>query len=302
MGFVLLISYNLFLIQSISYNIATIAMYGNLIYGYSYFPVLFYLYFRSIKGKIERKDFALLCIPFLFISARLFVIPSSTVGSIIGAIVFLVFMLLAHREFVSIEGFSKFQVRRLQLFALLTYVHVTLDLGMILTEQFFPNQSVSNFFYTNIHYPLLYTYFFVFSVFLITDIPQLKQFFRSKELIKNLHDLKGYPEQIELRMREFKPYLKPDVTLETVANQFEINKNTITRVLQVHFNSNFSQYLNKWRVEEFIERSKDDSSKKYDLVGLSKECGFASKASFYRVFKQIKGQTPSEYLENMETN
>ena len=42
-GLVLLISYNLFLIQGISPQVAEIAKYGNLIYGYLYFPVLLFL-------------------------------------------------------------------------------------------------------------------------------------------------------------------------------------------------------------------------------------------------------------------
>ena len=39
--------------------------------------------------------------------------------------------------------------------------------------------------------------------------------------------------------------------------------------------------------------------KTLNMEAISTACGFSSKATFYRLFKQRMGQTPSEYLEEL---
>jgi len=37
------------------------------------------------------------------------------------------------------------------------------------------------------------------------------------------------------------------------------------------------------------------------LLGIAMECGFNSKASFNRIFKQLAGQTPTEYINTRKS-
>lgn len=38
------------------------------------------------------------------------------------------------------------------------------------------------------------------------------------------------------------------------------------------------------------------------FLGLAKDCGFNSEASFYRIFKKTVGLTPKQYLEKHTSN
>jgi len=54
--------------------------------------------------------------------------------------------------------------------------------------------------------------------------------------------------------------------------------------------------VNTYRVDEFIALAKKDTDKNFNLLGLAFEAGFNSKSSFNQVFKKIKGQTPSQFI------
>lgn len=55
-------------------------------------------------------------------------------------------------------------------------------------------------------------------------------------------------------------------------------------------------FVNTYRVDEFIALAKKDTDKNFNLLGLAFEAGFNSKSSFNQVFKKIKGQTPSQFV------
>jgi len=61
------------------------------------------------------------------------------------------------------------------------------------------------------------------------------------------------------------------------------------------FNSNFFTFVNGYRVEEAKRRLAEPESRRIKLLALALDCGFASKSSFNRVFKEMAGMTPSEF-------
>jgi len=56
----------------------------------------------------------------------------------------------------------------------------------------------------------------------------------------------------------------------------------------------------KAAVEAVKEKLKDPKYKDITLMGVADECGFNSKTSFYRVFKEVTGITPADYLEQLK--
>ena len=101
-------------------------------------------------------------------------------------------------------------------------------------------------------------------------------------------------------MNKDKMYLNPDLKLQDVANTIGCNAGDLSQVLNLYLNINFTDYINHFRVDEFIIRVQDISASKYTLAFLSEQCGFSSRTSFFRSFKKLKGKSPAEYIKEKD--
>jgi len=103
-------------------------------------------------------------------------------------------------------------------------------------------------------------------------------------------------------MEHDKPYLNPELKLQDVSNAIDCSPVEISQLLNIHLNTNFADFVNQYRINEFIIRVQDKSAVKYTLTSLSEQSGFSSRTSFFRSFKKIKGTTPAEYIKEMGVN
>lgn len=92
-----------------------------------------------------------------------------------------------------------------------------------------------------------------------------------------------------------KPYLNESLSLNDLADQMRISNKKLSELLNQHMNISFYNLVNQYRVNEVITRLRLSDYEKYTLVGIAYECGFQSKASFNRIFKQKTGISPSSY-------
>ena len=67
-------------------------------------------------------------------------------------------------------------------------------------------------------------------------------------------------------------------------------------------NQSFRNYVNSYRITEFKTRLGTYDLHNHNIISLSYECGFNSKASFHRAFKKHTGCTPVEYLKKIQNN
>ncbi|MFA5713346.1 MAG: AraC family transcriptional regulator [Bacteroidales bacterium] len=92
---------------------------------------------------------------------------------------------------------------------------------------------------------------------------------------------------------EEKPFLESNINIKEVAAYLYTNKTYLSRLINDHFNSNFCQFVNYYRIEEakrlFLENS---SVTVQELCDLS---GFGSIASFNISFRIFAGSTPAEW-------
>ena len=98
-------------------------------------------------------------------------------------------------------------------------------------------------------------------------------------------------------MEKDKMYLNQDLRLQDVANAIGCNTGDLSQVLNLYLKINFPDFINQYRVEEFIVRVRDKNASKYTLAFLSEQCGFSSRTSFFRSFKKLKGKSPAEYIK-----
>jgi AraC-like DNA-binding protein len=85
-----------------------------------------------------------------------------------------------------------------------------------------------------------------------------------------------------------------NITRESVAKQFNVTPNHLSRLFQTHGSTNFSSYLTHVR----IDRAKH-LLRTYDLKldDIAVRCGYRDTPYFCRVFKSVTEATPAEYRE-----
>ena len=98
-------------------------------------------------------------------------------------------------------------------------------------------------------------------------------------------------------MENEKPYLSAKLNISDVSMKLDCTKIELSQLLNNHLNVNFSNFINTYRVNEIKHRLNQDNLSKYTLKALSEQCGFSSKTTFYRVFKNVTGMTPLEYCK-----
>lgn len=83
-----------------------------------------------------------------------------------------------------------------------------------------------------------------------------------------------------------------DMTLDTLAAYAGFSRYTLSRMFRQHTGLTFTQYLSKRRVDMAMELL---SSTKMPVTQVALQCGFNSIATFNRVFREVKGCTPTQY-------
>jgi ligand-binding sensor domain-containing protein/AraC-like DNA-binding protein len=105
--------------------------------------------------------------------------------------------------------------------------------------------------------------------------------------------------EIESLMMDFlaenKIYLNPDLKINDLAREVHCSPRELSQVINQNLNLSFTEIINRYRIEHFKTLMNDPAYMKYTLTAIAELCGFNSKASFYRAFKKISGQTPAEY-------
>ncbi len=98
-------------------------------------------------------------------------------------------------------------------------------------------------------------------------------------------------------------YLDPTVTLAKVAMHLGTGTRSLSEIINQHKEMNFSAYINSLRVEYIIRLLYEDPKyRNYKIAYLATLCGFTSHSTFTKIFKSIKGISPSEYIDIIKAN
>ena len=89
-----------------------------------------------------------------------------------------------------------------------------------------------------------------------------------------------------------KLYRIPTFSLADLAREFDLSEFVISRVVNGAFAKSFRQLLNEYRVEE-AKRLLRRADRQVTVVAF--DVGFSRNTAFNRVFRQITGQSPTEY-------
>lgn len=103
---------------------------------------------------------------------------------------------------------------------------------------------------------------------------------RAKEIERQVHDLRAWED--------------PSLSLEALADRLAIPPSQLSKAINQGLGESFSGFVNRLRIAQVSEALRDETDKR-EILDLAFEAGFNSKASFNRCFKQVTGESPSEY-------
>lgn len=92
-------------------------------------------------------------------------------------------------------------------------------------------------------------------------------------------------------------FLDPNFSAGVLSKRTSINSTYISQAINNQYGASFPRYINELRVNFFLNEVKKEEHKNWDLISVATKSGFSSKSSFNRVFKEVMGEPPSEYLK-----
>ena len=106
--------------------------------------------------------------------------------------------------------------------------------------------------------------------------------------------LEKYKIELIQFMREFKPYLIPNISIQKLSEMVSIPPRSLSEVINSGFNKNFFEFINDYRIQE-AKKLIVESDHKKTILEILFEVGYNNKSVFNATFKRFTGQTPTEF-------
>lgn len=103
-------------------------------------------------------------------------------------------------------------------------------------------------------------------------------------------------------MEQEEAYLDPELNLASLAQKLGTNTTYLSRLINDHYQVNFSFFLSRYRIEKALQMIREDPQRKLSFEGIAHSVGFHSKSTFNHVFKTITGMTPGQYAKGVKAN
>ncbi|HVW96040.1 MAG TPA: ABC transporter permease [Mucilaginibacter sp.] len=101
-------------------------------------------------------------------------------------------------------------------------------------------------------------------------------------------------------MKSGRYYQDPDLGLGMLAGKLGLSTHELSRIINTVFKKSFNDFINEYRVADVMQKIQDPAYDHITLLGIAFESGFNSKTTFNRTFRQITGQSPAEYKNQLK--
>lgn len=96
-----------------------------------------------------------------------------------------------------------------------------------------------------------------------------------------------------------KKYRDRTFTARKLAEMLHTNTRYVSIVLNVRYHANYSQFVNRLRIEEAMALLQDKRYANMRIEEISDMVGFSNRQSFHRAFCLQTGKTPRQYQEGL---
>jgi AraC-like DNA-binding protein len=133
----------------------------------------------------------------------------------------------------------------------------------------------------------------MFLLLIKPDIYYIITKYRNNKLVEE--EKQEYLQRLNSHMENNKPYLNPDITLESLANDISVNPRTLSQLINETFHKNFKSYILEYRIKASMQMLADAKYHRHTVLEILYEVGFNSKSAFNNQFKLLTNLTPLEY-------
>lgn len=280
------------------------------IFGFSYGPLL-YLYSKSLIYK----SFRFQAIQLLHFIPTVFIPVLSAFGySVCGSFGFILYLsllsyiILAIKEMVSYRkviietqsSLDRTNLVWLQWTMIIFCIALLLDIvdQFLLSMDFFGGISSIHFtiallvnwmFYKGLKQPQIFLGITKMDSEVLLDIKNIP-----------LRKVPDKDEQLELDhiqkfMKKNSFYTNPELNLKDLSKHLEISPRRLSYLINTFLNQNFMGFINDYRIEKAKFQLSNPKEQGETVLEVMYEVGFNSKSSFFTIFKQKTGVTPSEF-------
>jgi AraC-like DNA-binding protein len=103
------------------------------------------------------------------------------------------------------------------------------------------------------------------------------------------------------RLEDQEYFLKSDCSLSTMSKKVKTNTTYLSKIIKIHKEKSFNDYINDLRIEYALKRLKNDKKfRSFSIKSIASEIGYKSDNSFTKHFKSKTGLNPSYYIKKIE--
>ena len=114
--------------------------------------------------------------------------------------------------------------------------------------------------------------------------------------------MNAYLQQPHKLIEKERLYLDPELTLSKLAKIMGVSSKLLSQIINQTENSNYSQFIAKFRVIEVKKRLRNPVYNNYKIAAIAYESGFNSTSSFNASFKKITNTTAVKYRKSCIKN
>jgi AraC-like DNA-binding protein len=109
-------------------------------------------------------------------------------------------------------------------------------------------------------------------------------------------------DQLMKFLEEDKVYRQNNISLEKVSEMLGTTRHNTSQVINEHFELNFFELINKYRIDEALEILKTDTARNLNIIDVAYEVGFNNKVTFNKSFRKLHDVTPTQYLKALNAS
>jgi len=173
---------------------------------------------------------------------------------------------------------------------------------LFLMNVFFLNLFLkgNNTFHNNI-----YTTTFIVRFFFIIFILYRPKFLDDDKYSMPFNEILINPKNLSIQKFEFVfytnyYYLRQDANMEDLALKLNASKNELSSFLKEEIEMNFTELLNKNRIEYLKELLVAKKYESFTIEALSEMAGFNNRRNMYYAFDKYVGLTPTDFIKNIK--